>query len=932
MDERAVPTSAEVATAERDVLLATKLYLPRLQASFVPRPRLTARLDDALAGGMVLVCAPAGFGKTALLGDWAPRGGRAVGWLSLDAGDSDAARFWRHVVAALDRARPGLAARVEPLLGPPAPRSFDGLVTALINELAAAPADAEILLVLDDYHVVDSAAVHTSLMFLLEHLPPGMHVVLASRADPPLALARLRARGQLAELRAAELRFTSEEAAALLRAAVGAELSPDALMALEARTEGWAAGLQLAALSLRGQADAAGFVATFSGSHRYVLDYLTDEVLERQTEQVRRFLLETSVLERLSGELCDMVTGGAGGQTMLETVEAAGLFLVPLDEVRGWWRYHHLFADLLRARLRREQPSLVSALHRNAAGWYDEHGLADDAFWHALAAGDTDWAARLIERHFDAFFYLQGEGTTVERWLAALPAEVAGARPRLLLVRALLALAGGRVEAVDNALDAAERASSGFPDEPFEPTVGPESWLLNVRATVTTQRAYLAALRGDAERTASFAAQALAEIGEHEWMAQSVARWNQALAEWLRGRPGEAERVLTSTSSQWRAAGDRGLIAVMRDHLGQVQRAQGRLNAAHDTYQETLMITAPAGSPALPGAGAAHVGLAELAYERNLLDTARKHLTEGIPLCRQFVYTPSLAAGLVSLARIRQARGDPGGAWEAMDEAAQSAPGPDVTVLLNPVPTQRARLQLVQGDIAAAARWTQERSLSPSDEPSYPREPEHLVLARVLLAEDRPAEALALLERLHAAASAQCRTGSVIEIRALQALALNARGDDAAALAALADALESAAAQAYVRVFADEGAPMAALLRRLIAAERTEDAKPRGLAPDYLARLLRAFEARPCQSDLGQSVATAVPGLVAPLTARELEVLGLLTAGRSNPSIAEELVITLDTVKKHVGHILDKLGASNRTEAVTRAQRLGLIARPDVVR
>ena len=390
MAKRPAAAPFKVAASERDVLLATKLHLPRPQPGFVPRPRLLDQLDEGLARSLILVCAPAGFGKTALLADWVGRGGRPVGWLSLDAGDNDPARFWRNAVAALDTARPGIAERVGPMLGPPAPPSFEGLVTALVNELAGQLADGEVLLVLDDYHLIDSPPVHASLTFLLEHLPPGLHVVLASRADPPLPLARLRARGQLAELRAADLRFTAEEAAALLLEAAGPGLPEASVAALEARTEGWAAGLQLAALSLRGQPDAAGFVATFSGSHRYVLDYLAEEVLERQPEQLREFLLETSVLERLVGELCDAVTGRSDGQAMLEAIEAAGLFLVPLDEVRGWWRYHQLFADLLRARLQQEQPDRVPALHRNAATWSEEHGLADDAVRHALAAGDAE--------------------------------------------------------------------------------------------------------------------------------------------------------------------------------------------------------------------------------------------------------------------------------------------------------------------------------------------------------------------------------------------------------------------------------------------------------------------------------------------------------------------------------------------------------------
>jgi LuxR family transcriptional regulator, maltose regulon positive regulatory protein len=454
----------------------------------VPRPRLAERLDEGLARGLVLVCAPAGYGKTVLLADWARRSQYPAGWLSLAAGDNDPARFWRHVVAALDRARPGVGERVAPLLGPPAPSSVEPLVTELINELAASPGDGKTLLVLDDYHVIGSPPVHESLRFLLEHRPAGVCVVLASRSDPPLALARLRGRGQLAEVRAAELRFTAGEAAALLQqvaAGPGTALPDAAVAALAARTEGWAAGLQLAGLSLRGQQDVTGFVSAFTGSHRYILDYLTEEVLERQSPQVRTFLLETSVLERLSGALCDAVTGRAGSQPLLEQVEQAGLFLVPLDEVRSWWRYHHLFADLLRARLHDEQPARAAQLHHHAAAWSDEHGLADDAVRHALAAGDTVWAARLIERHFDAFYYHRGEGVTLQRWLAALPAELVRSRPRLLVAQAALAESSGHLEVVEGLLDEAEHAPADAADGPFEPSAGKAaSILVNVPARI----------------------------------------------------------------------------------------------------------------------------------------------------------------------------------------------------------------------------------------------------------------------------------------------------------------------------------------------------------------------------------------------------------------------------------------------------------------
>ena len=432
MAEPPVAAPSGMATAERDALLATKLHMPAPRPGLVPRPRLAEQLDEGLTRGVILVCAPAGYGKTVVLADWARRGEHPAGWLSLDAGDNDPARFWRHAVAALDRVRPGVGDRVAPLLGPPTPSSFQGVVTALINELAGQPDADEALLVLDDYHVIGSQLVHDSLGFLVQHRPDAICVVLASRNDPPLGLARLRALGQLAEVRAAELRFTPGEAAALLQqvaAGSGLALPDQAVAALAERTEGWAAGLQLAGLSLRGQDDVAGFVAAFTGSHRYVLDYLAEEVLERQSEQVRTFLLETSVLERLSGPLCDAVTGRAGSQALLDQVERAGLFLVPLDEVRGWWRYHHLFADLLRARLQAEQPGRVAQLHRNAAAWCQEHGLADDAIRHAVAAGEMTWAAELVEQHFDAVLYLRGEGATTQRWISALPGELVRAGP-----------------------------------------------------------------------------------------------------------------------------------------------------------------------------------------------------------------------------------------------------------------------------------------------------------------------------------------------------------------------------------------------------------------------------------------------------------------------------------------------------------------------
>jgi LuxR family transcriptional regulator, maltose regulon positive regulatory protein len=916
------PAVVTLPAERRDVLLATKLHVPRIHPGFVPRPRLVEAVSGGLARGLVLVCAPAGFGKTALLADWAQAGGRSVAWLSLDAGDNEPARFWRYALAALDLARPGIAERVGPLLGPPPPRSFEGLVTALINELAAQPGADEVILVLDDYHLIDSGPVQASMAFLLEHLPLGLHLVVSSRADPPLPLARLRGRGQLAELRTAELRFTDEEAAALLRGLVGLDLPGGVAATLTARTEGWAAGLQLAGLSLRGQADVAGFVSAFSGSHRHVLDYLADEVLAGQPAQVREFLLETSVLDRLSGELCDAVTGRADGRAMLEQIERAGLFLVPLDEVRGWWRYHHLFADLLCARLHAEQPGRVPELHRAAGAWCEEHGLEKAAVHHAVAAGDAAWAARLIERHFDAYF-VRGEIATIQRWLAALPAGLTESRPRLCVAQAWKALIATDFETAAAALDAAERSLAQAADEAFEPSVGTgASLLVNLPAAIALGRAYVAESRVDTAGMARFASQALARLGEGEQMLDSVVRVQLAAADWLHGRPAAAERALLPLTARWRAAGQRSFFALRGGFfLGLAQRAQGKLDAAARTYQQLTEIDALPGRTALANAGIGYEGLAELAYQRNELDAALGLVTNGIAVLRQLNYTVALAWALATLAWIRQASGDHAGALEAMGEAERVAPRPSLADLT--VPAQRARLLLAQGDVAAAASWVEERGLGPCDELTYQRESEYLVLVRALLAQDRPVEALALLERLDAAAAAQGRTGSVIEIQALRALALAAGGDHAAALDALAGALTLARPQGYVRVFADEGASMHALLTQL-AAHRGQRTTARGITPGYLAALVRASRPRPAAPRPGRATA-APPGLVEPLTDRETDVLRLIAAGKSNQRIARELVVTLDTVKKHVSHILGKLGAANRTEAVTRARDLGVI-------
>jgi LuxR family maltose regulon positive regulatory protein len=906
-------------------LLATKLHVPQTRRGFVARPRLADRLGRALGGELILVCAPAGFGKTVLLADWARHSQRPVAWLSLDGADNDPARFWRHAAAALDGVRPGLAQQVAVLLGGLQPSSFEAVVAALVNELAGVTEEA--VLVLDDYHLIQAPPVHQSVEFLLGHQPACLRLVLASRADPPLPLARLRAQGQLAELRGRDLRFTLEEAAELLRAADGPELPAAAVAALAERTEGWVAGLQLAALSLQGHADPDGFVEGFSGTHRYVLDYLSEEVLDGQPDEVREFLLETSVLERLSGPLCEAVTGRADSQALLERVERANLFLVPLDEERRWYRYHHLFAELLRARLRQQQPDRERELHGQAARWHEAHGLVDDAIRHALGAGEPLWAARLVERHVEELLN-GGERVTLDRWLSTLPEDVLRSRPRLLLSRAVSALIVGRLGEAEQLIGMADAAPTDD-RERHDPSVGREASLAaNVAAGAALLRAEVALIRGDAGGERAAAAKAVARLTHEDRVLGTFPGYHFAMADWLDGRV-EAERGLAGVVADRQAVGETYLARWAAYDLAQVQRARGRLGAAMRTHRQALEMAAPTARPAVPAAGMALAGMAEVELQRGQLADAFRHAGESIGLCRQLYYLAPLAAGLAILAWIRQDRGDPAGALEAIAEAERTIPNREVASLLNQAIATRGRLLLAQGDLASARRWVEERGVGEEDEPAYPREPEYLVLARVLLAQQAPEQALGLLERMHHLAAAQGRVGSVIEVQALQALALDALGDQAGALGTLAEALVLAAPEGWLQVFVDEGAPMAALLARLVATKHPRPVvQDSGVPPNYLGRLLAGFgqasshRARPA----GHAGAIVVAGLAEPLTERELEVLELLATGTSNRQIADELVVTVETVKKHVSHILDKLQAANRTQAVARARKLGLLA------
>jgi LuxR family transcriptional regulator, maltose regulon positive regulatory protein len=907
-------------------LLETKLYVPRSRRGLVPRLRLSERLDRGTASKLMLVSAPAGFGKTTLLTEWlaagpaAPADERLAAWLSLDRSDNDPVSFWTYVIAALRTVAPGVGESALTLLQAPQPPPVETALTTLLNDLGAVSGD--IVLVLDDYHVIDARDVQDGMAFLLDHLPPGLHVVIASRADPALPLSRLRARGELVEIRAAELRFTPDEAAAYLNGMMGLELTAPDVAALEARTEGWIAALQLAALSMQGRDDAAGFIAGFAGDDRYVVDYLVEEVLQRQSDRVRTFLLQTSILGRLSGPLCDAVTGHGGGKGILETLDRGNLFLVPLDDRRRWYRYHHLFADVLRARLLDEHPDQAPGLHRRASVWYEQNGEPSVAIGHALAAEDFERAADLVELAIPAMRRNRQEAT-VRDWLKVIPDELVRVRPVLGVGFAGALLAGSEFEGVQDRLRDAERwleTASGDRQGGQAPSaqmvVIDKEEFPRLPATIELYRAGLALAQGEVASTVVHARRAIDRALAEDHLCHAAAAGLLGLTFWASGDLAAAHKAYSACVAGLQRAGHHPDVLGCSIALADIRITQGRLGEALHTYEQALQRATEPGEPALRGTADMYVGMSEIRRERDDLDVASQHLLRSRELGEHTGLPQNLYRWRVAMARIREAEGDRGAALDLLSEAERLYLG-DFFPNVRPVPALRARLLVAQGSLGEALGWARERGLSVDDELSYLREFEHVTLARVLMAQHATGvagrslhDATRLLGRLLSAAEAGERTGSVIEILVLQALARQALGDIPAALAALGRAVTLAEPEGYVRVFADEGPPMAALLK----------AAKQGIARNYVRRLLAAVTG----TEHGRPTAQA---LIDPLSERELDVLRLLGTELGGPAIARELTVSLNTIRTHTKNIYAKLGVTNRRAAVRRAADLDLLAR-----
>jgi LuxR family maltose regulon positive regulatory protein len=892
-------------------LLATKLYLPRARPDLIPRPRLTKRLEQARSRPLTLVSAPAGFGKTTLLSEWTPQSAECVTWFSLDEGDNDPTRFWTYFIAALQRLKAGVGESALALLQSPQPPPIEALLTTLLNEVAAFPDD--FALVLDDYQLITTDAIHTGLTFLLDHQPPNLHLILTTRADPPLPLARLRARGQLLEIRAADLRFTPGEAADFLNRVMKLNLAPADIAALGARTEGWIAGLQLAALSVQGRPDASGFIAAFAGSHRFVLDYLAEEVLQRQPVAVQNFLLTTSILERLTGDLCDAVTGQTDGQAALRELERGNLFVIPLDDEQRWYRYHHLFADFLQHRLKQTHGREVDDLHRRASVWFERSGDVPEAVSHAFAAQEFERAAQLIEP-VAAVMLTRGEPARLLNWLNALPDEELRSRLGLRLAQAWAMLIRGHMEGLEAKLQEVERALDSSPA-----ARAAQGEVLAIRATI-------AAALQDYARAEELSLQSLDFAAPENVALRGAVLLSLGVVHLSLGRAREASRILAEAAPLNQAASNQTATVFTLSRLATAQMAQGQFGLAAQSLQQAIQVgTGPHGRP-LPFACVAHLALGSLTYEQNNLETARQHSQTAGELAAQWGDVELQVDCEFLRARLALAAGAEADALAILQQAEdllRDHPLQRLSRTASRVAADKARVWIRQGDLAAARQWADERSLRPDADPAYAREPEYLALARLRNAqagerfrEARLPEVIDLLARIRRNAEGGGRTDTVIETLALESLTLQAQGQAAAAFAQLERALALAEPHGFIRKFVDEGGPM----RWLISDCQLRIADQR--LRDYADKLLAAF---PNQSPISNSPISVHPSLLEPLTDRERDVLRLLAAGLSNRDIADELVVSVDTVKTHLRTLYGKLGAHSRTQALLCANELDLL-------
>ena len=909
-------------------ILATKLYAPPAASDAVDRPRLIERLEQGADRKLTIVCAPAGFGKTTLVREWLAVRASPFAWLSLDEEDGTAPRFVRCVIEALQTVAEGLGARAVEHLERNPLEPVQPALMMLLQDLGELKQD--MVLVLEDYHATDAAAVDEALLLLVEHAPRHLHLVVTTREDPRLPLSRLRVRDQLVELRAADLRFSPDEAASFFRDTMRLSLTAEDVTALAKRTEGWIAGLKLAGVSLRDREDASAFVASFAGDNRFVVDYLVEEVLGRQSDEARAFLLRTSILDDMCGPLCDAVTGSEGGGSTLVDLERGNLFVVPLDDTRTWFRYHHLFRDLLRTRIRERYGSEIPELHRRASRWHEAAGRIADAVRHALEGEDFGAVQRLVVEHGPAMRGRYQVATLLE-WLGKVPERVFRTHPGLAVESARALMDAGELEASDARLREAEAWLAEGVAHVAEGSTGsdgagdPDGGRISLPARIATARAYLAQAQEDVAATVRHAEEALRLLPESETFERAVAGSLLGLANWSHGRLEEAYAAFAGGLANMERAGN-VLVALSGTYiLADIRVEQGRLRDATDLYERALARMAREGEPAMLGAANLHLGLSELAWERGAWDDATRARRRSVELRDTAALPDTGYRWSLGDARMRAATGDLDAALALLDEAEHRfvrTPVPDV----RPISAQRVRLWLAAGDLDSAVGWAADSGLLLDGNVRYLQEYALMTLARVHVALEEANGrhsrgaldgTLDLLARLFEASQRGGRTRSAIEIALVQARAQEAVGNATLALAAMEQALALAEPEGFIGLFLDEGDAVAELLVRTGA---------HGIRPAFVRRISAGFEAARKRLEPERSVVHDAEGAqLEPLTDREIEVLRLIEEGLSNHQICERLHRALSTVKGYNRSIFAKLEVERRTEAVARAREIGLL-------
>jgi LuxR family maltose regulon positive regulatory protein len=870
-------------------LLKTKLYMPSVRTVHVTRPRLLDHLNKDLGldaiytRKLTLICAPAGYGKTTLVVDWLNTLSLQIAWFSLDEGDNDPVRFLTYLITAIKEIHLEFGAAALEMLQSPQVPPPEILISTLLNEISAI--ESPFVLVLDDYHLIQTPLIHQHLNFLVEHLPPQMHMVIATREDPPLPLSRLRARGQLLEIRQMDIRFTLEETTSYLENVISRDLSSENIAAVERRTEGWVTGMQLLALSLQKHPDTNEFIRSFTGSDRYVLDYLFEEVFNRQAEGVQDFLLKTSILDNLSAGLCEAVTRRTDSGEILESLDHANLFILPKDQTQTWYRYHRLFLELLQHRLRMNSEISLQELHSKASQWYQDQGYLENAIQHALKGNDWERSAALICQVSDALLK-GGAIVTMIKWFKKIPAEVIFSNPEYCLTHAWTLLLTGLVNEADPFLNAAEDMA------------GDDTLLLG---QIASAQAFQAQTLGDEPCLIERSELALRLLPEDDLSSRSILALNLGIAYWHNGEMANTERVLNEALPAARQTNNKYVEISALFFLARVYAVKGQLQRAFGFFSRIVDVPVR-----VPIVALAHLDLSAIHMEWNDLNNASLHLEKGMEMIGTGRNLEFQIAGLMQKARLQVAQGEVQGALDTLDECTQIE---DVNEIPARTRSRKAacavEVCIAAGDLDGATRWA-ERAVDELDAHPFYRYL-YLTPVRLLLAQNKFPEAYKLLEKAYRSAHQAGWAYGLIAIHLMQTLAAP---NNAAALDAITDALNLAQPEKFMRSFVDGGTGLVPVL--------TEAAR-RGVHPQYVGDILSAIEGQPGEGDV-----TLPPG-IEPLSNRELEVLRLLAAGLTNRQIAEQLVVSISTVKSHVHHICGKLGVSNRSQAVARSRQLGLI-------